>query len=103
VKGDAPISGNKGGVVGTRKRKGDRSTGVEPDKVVNPFGNVSGFFDKKFDIVLLSPTSARVCYGCSSKLTGRGRFVIRVFGQREYIEKNERKKSTWKHVFSFLQ
>jgi hypothetical protein len=38
VKWDAPKSGNKGGVVGTRKRKGGRSTGVEPDEVVNPFG-----------------------------------------------------------------
>ena len=48
VKGDAPKSGNKGVVVGTRKRKGGHSTGVEPDEVVNPFGNVSAFFDKKF-------------------------------------------------------
>ena len=43
VKGDAPKSGNKGRGVGTRKRKGGRSTGVEPDEVVNPFGNVSVF------------------------------------------------------------
>ena len=91
VKGEAPKSGEKGGVIGTRKRKGGRATGIEPDEVVNPFGNVSGFFDKKFDIVLLSTTTARVCYGCSSKLADRGRYVIRVFGQREYIEKNEKK------------
>jgi len=43
----ASKSGNKGGVVGTRKRKGGRSTGVEPDEVVNSFGNVSGFFDQQ--------------------------------------------------------
>ena len=85
AKGDALKSGNKGGVVGTRKRKGGRSTGVEPDEVVNPFG----LFYNKFDIVLLSTTSARVCYGCSIKLAGRGRFVIRVFEQRKYIEKKK--------------
>ena len=99
VKGDAPKSGNKGGVVRTRKRKGGHSTGVEPDEVVNPFGNVSGFFYNKFDIVLLSTTSARVCYGCSIKLAGRGRFVIRVFGQRKYIEKKNERKSRLANMY----
>jgi hypothetical protein len=81
VKWDAPKSGNKGGVVGTRKRKGGRSTGVEPDEVVNPFRNVSGFFDKKF----MPPVREFA-------------MVVLVNSQAEYLDreeilkKNERKK-----------